>query len=198
ATFIVLVSALGADPRAANRYLRSKGIAEQIVGDSGLAAAIIRAPILLGPGMAAARAVLDAASQRAVTLLGGGRHVIRPLDVDDLSGAILRCCESRRSGVSTYELVGPEPTAYRDVITRTATRLGHAVSVRSFPIWLAKLGAAVNRLRGRGGMTPTIIDVITASESVDANADAELGVTLTPLSTTLEKLLQPEPSCAPS
>src|SRR5262249_22282706 len=34
ATFIVLVSALGADPRAANRYLRSKGIAEQIVGDS--------------------------------------------------------------------------------------------------------------------------------------------------------------------
>jgi NADH dehydrogenase len=196
--FIVLVSALGADSHAANRYLRSKGIAEQIVSDSGLAAAIIRTPILLGPGMAATRAVMHAASQRAVTLLGGGRHVIRPLDVDDLSRAILRCCENSRAGVSTYELVGPEPAAYRDVITRTAAMLGHAVSIRSMPIWLAKLGAAVNGWTRRRGMTPTIIDVITASESVRANADAELGVMLTPLSTTLENLLRSERLCVPS
>jgi NADH dehydrogenase len=196
--FIVLVSALGADSGAANRYLRSKGIAEEVVNHSGLGAAIIRTPILLGPGMAATRAVMHAASQRAVTLLGGGRHVIRPLDVDDLSRAILRCCEVPRGDVSTYELVGPEPTAYRDVIARTAAMLGHAVSIRSMPIWLAKLGAAANGWTGRGGMTPTIIDVITASEAVHANADAELGVTLTPLSTTLEKLLQSERSCAPS
>jgi hypothetical protein len=38
-------------------------------------------------------------------------------------------------------------------------------------------------------MTPTIIDVITASEVVHENADAALGVHLTPLSATLEKLL---------
>jgi uncharacterized protein YbjT (DUF2867 family) len=195
---LVLVSALGADPRAANRYLRSKGNAEQIVSESGLAAAIIRTPILLGPGMAGARAIIHAASQRAVTLLDGGRHVIRPLDVDDLSRAILRCCEKPRGGVSTYELVGPEPTAYREVIARTAAMLGHAVSVRSMPIWLAKLGAAINGWTRRGGMTPTVIDVITATEAVRANADVALGVTLTPLSTTLEKLLRSESPCVPS
>ena len=38
-------------------------------------------------------------------------------------------------------------------------------------------------------MTPTVIEVITSNEAVHANADAELGVTLTPLSATLEKLL---------
>ena len=38
-------------------------------------------------------------------------------------------------------------------------------------------------------MTPTVIDVITSSEVVRENADAELGVLLTPLSATLEKLL---------
>ena len=196
--FVLLVSALGADPRAANRYRRSKGMAEQIVSGSGLAAAIIRTPILLGPGMAATRAVVHAASRRAVTLLGGGRHVIRPLDVDDLSRAILRCCENPRGGVSTYELVGPEPTAYREVITRTAAMLGRDVSIRSMPIWLAKLGAAASGWTRRGGMTPTIIDVITASETVRANADGELGVTLTPLSTTLENLLRSERLCVPS
>jgi NADH dehydrogenase len=196
--FIVLVSALGADPHAANRYLRSKGIAEQIVGDSGRAAAIIRTPILLGPGMAATRAIMHAASQRVVTLLGGGRHVIRPLDVDDLSRAILRCCENPRGGVSTYELVGPEPIAYRTLITRMAAMLGHDVAIRSMPIGLAKLGAAVNGWIRRGGMTPTIIDIITASEAVHANADGALGVTLTPLSTTLEHLLRSEQLCVPS
>ena len=60
---IVLVSVLGADPDSANRYLRSKGRAERIVADSGLSAAIIRTPILLGPGTAGARAVVHAASQ---------------------------------------------------------------------------------------------------------------------------------------
>jgi hypothetical protein len=55
-------------------------------------------------------------------------------------------------------------------------------------VWLAKLGAAIAGWRRRG-MTPTVIEVITSNEAVPKNADAELGVTLTPLSATLEKLL---------
>jgi uncharacterized protein YbjT (DUF2867 family) len=198
---LVLVSALGADPGSTNPYLRSKGQAERIVADSGLAATIIRTPILLGPGMAAARAVIQAASRRSVALLGGGRHAIRPLDVDDLSRAILRCCDTAPTDrVTTYELVGPESTTYRDVIARTAALLGHEVSVRSMPIRLAKLGAALAGWKRRGGMTPSVIDVITSSEVVRANADVALGVTLTPLSATLGKLLaaEPEGTCARS
>jgi NADH dehydrogenase len=198
---LVLVSALGADLRSANPYLRSKGQAERIVADSGVAATIIRTPILLGPGMAGAGAIVHAASQRRVVLLGGGRHSIRPLDVDDLSRAILRCCDTpHTSGVTIHELVGPESTTYRDVIARTATLLGCKISVRSMPIWLAKLGAAVVGWKRRGGMTPSVIDVITSSEAVRVNADLALGVTLTPLSTTLRKLLpsEPEGTCAQS
>jgi NADH dehydrogenase len=193
---LVLVSVLGADPASTNRYLRSKGRAEQIVAESGLSAAIIRTPILLGPGMAAARAIVGAASQRKVTLLGGGRHSIRPLDVDDLSRAILRCCERAGAGTAIYELVGPEPAAYRDVIARTAALLGHDVSIRSVPVWLARLGAAVAGWTRRGGMTPTVIDVITSNEDVHENADVALGVTLTPLATTIEKLLTAETKVA--
>jgi NADH dehydrogenase len=189
---LVLVSALGADPTSPNRYWRSKGRAERIVFESGLSGAIIRTGILLGPGMAGALAVVHAASQPAVTLLGGGRHSIRPLDVDDLSRAILRCCERSVPGVAVYELVGPEPAAYRDVVERTAALMDRHVSIRSMPVWLARLGAALSGWRRQGGMTPTVIDVITSSEVVHENADAELGVLLTPLSATLEKLLPPQ------
>ena len=185
---IVLVSVLGADPTSPNRYLRSKGRAERIVSESGLSGAIIRTGILLGPGMTGARAIVHAASQPAVTLLGGGRHSIRPLDADDLSRAILRCCESSGPGVTVYELVGPEPAAYRDVVAMMAALMDRHVSIRSIPVRLARLGAAL-RWRRQGGMTPTVIDVITSSEVVHENADAELGVILTPLSATLEKLL---------
>jgi NADH dehydrogenase len=186
---IVLVSVLGADATSTNRYLSSKGRAERIVCESGLSATIIRTPILLGPGMAGTRAIVAAASQRRITLLGGGRHSIRPLDVDDLSRAIRRSCERPDAGVAVYELVGPEATAYRDVIARTAAALGHRVSIRSMPLWLAKLAAAVAGWTRRGGMTPAVIDVITSSEAVHENADVALGVTLTPLSTTIEKIL---------
>jgi NADH dehydrogenase len=186
---LVLVSALGADPDSPNRYLSSKGMAERIVVESGVPAAIIRTPILLGPGTAGARAVVQAASQRTVTLLGGGHHSIRPLDVDDLSLAILRCCRAAPAGAGTYELVGPETVTYRDVIARTATLMGREVSVRSMPVWLARLGAAIAGWKRRGGMTPTVIDVITSDEAVHENADVELGITLSPLSATLEKLL---------
>jgi uncharacterized protein YbjT (DUF2867 family) len=189
---MVLVSVLGADSTSTNRYWSSKGHAERIVAESGLSAAIIRTPILLGPAMAGARAVVQAAARPTVTLLGGGRHSIRPLDVDDLSRAILRCCETSGAGAAVYELVGPEAMAYRDVIARMAALMGHEVSVRSMPVRLAKLGAAIAGWKRQGGMTPTVIDVITSDEAVHENADAKLGVILTPLSATLEKLLRSE------
>ena len=59
----------------------------------------------------------------------------------------------------------------------------------ALPVWSAKLGAMLMGLFKRGGITPSVIDVITASESVTHNADTELGVALTPLSTTLQKLV---------
>jgi len=78
------------------------------------------------------------------------------------------------------------------VIARTAALMGHKVSIRSLPVGLARLGATVAGWTRHGGMTPAVIDVITSDETVQANADVELGVTLTPLSATLEKLLRSE------
>jgi len=61
--------------------------------------------------------------------------------------------------------------------------------VAAIPVWTAKLGSTLAGWTRRGGMTPTVIDVITADEVVRTNADADLGVNLTPLLATLTKLL---------
>ena len=186
---IVFTSSLGADETSRNRYYRSKGLAEQLIARSGLPATIIRTSILLGVGTAGAASLVAVARSGSARVLGGGHHALRPLDVDDLATAILNCCRTPAGGVTIHELAGPESVTHRDLIIETGRRLGQPVSVGAVPIWAAKLGAAIAGRFRRGGMTPTVIDVITADEVIRENADAALGVSLTPLSETLEKLL---------
>ena len=190
---VVFVSSLGADPRSSNGYFRSKGEAERIVADSGLDATIIRTPLLLGPGTAGGRALRAAASGPSARVLGGGAHRLRPLDVDDLCRAILGCCEQPPAGVRTCELVGPTTLTHRELIERAARCLGRELVFRSTPVWLARLGAGLAGLVRTGGLTPAVVDVITADETVERNTDGEFGIRLTPLSDTLAKLCQAAP-----
>ena len=190
---VVFVSSLGADPRSRNGYFRSKGEAERLVAESGLDATIIRTPLLLGPGTAGGRALVAAASGPAARVLGGGAHRLRPLDVDDLCRAVLGCCERPAAGVRICDLVGPETLTHRELIERAAGCLGREARVRSTPVWLARLAARVAGLARKGGLTSAVIDVITSDETVDRNAAAELGVSLTPLSDTLARLCRAAP-----
>ncbi len=189
ARHVVFISSLGANPSSANGYFRSKGEAERVVSESGIAATIIRTPLLLGPATAGGRALVRTASQRSVKILGGGAHVLRPLDVDDLCRAILGCCRRQSTGVTVHDLVGPTALTYRELLRRTATLLGHDLSVGATPVWLAKTGATLAGLFRTGGMTSAVIDVITSDEAVDHNADGDLGIGLTPLPDTLTKLV---------
>jgi hypothetical protein len=114
---------------------------------------------------------------------------MRPLDLDDLSLAILHVCSTPSEGAIIHELFGPETVRYRDLVARAADMMGQELIIGTMPVWMAKVSAAItHRVRG-GGISPTVIDVITADEDVRTNAAAELGVGLTPLSTTLEKIL---------
>ena len=186
---IVFISSLGADPTSANGYFRSKGAAERVVADSGIDATIIRTPLLLGPDTAGGRALVGVASRHSARVLGGGAHTLRPLDVDDLCRAIAGCCRQPPTGVTVHDLVGPTALTYRELLERTAGLLDHDLSIGSTPLWLARLGAALASTVRTGGMTSTVIDVITSDEAVDHNADGDLEVSLTPLSDTLAKLV---------
>jgi uncharacterized protein YbjT (DUF2867 family) len=188
ARHFIFTSVVGADAQSANAYFRSKGQAEAIVRNSGIAASIIRTPLLLGKDTTGGQAIVSAASRAKPRILGGGNYTLQPLDVDDLSKAILHCCSNPTAGVDLHELAGPEALSYRELITRTASLMGRTVTPASLPLWLAKLGAFISsRLRG-GGITPTVIDVITTDELITLNADIALGISLTPLHNTLRKL----------
>jgi len=185
----VFISVIGADYHSKNKYFQSKGQAEALVAASGMSVSILRTPILLGPGTAGANSVVWATNQSKAKLLGGGKNTMNPLDVDDLSAAILNCCHKQLHGINYYELLGPESILYRDLIKRVAAAQGKNITIGTFPVWVAKLlGSVTSKIR-RGGITPTVVDVITLDEKFEKNAAAELGISLTPLDATIEKML---------
>ena len=190
---VIFISALGAASDSANAYLCSKGEAEDLVRASGLSATILRTPMLLGPGSAAAESLLRSASKGQAWVLGGGRQMLRPLDLDDLSQAILAAAKHPPEGASTLELTGPKPIAQEELIRLMASMQGRSVQVRSIPVWLARSSATVLHALTGSGVSPTVIEVITAEEQVAENGDAALGIELTPLETTLGKLIGNEP-----
>ncbi len=190
---IVLVSAVGADPGSKNRYFRTKGEAEDSVRSSGLAYTILRAPLVLGPGTEGARALLRNATRRSAWLLGGGKHLQQPLDVEDLALACLRTAtQTELARNRTLDLAGPERLLDRELTERAAQLLERSVRIRSIPLspvrWLL---AARTRLLGPG-LSPDAIEVLVTDTRVDAQAAAkELGLSFTPLEQTLRRSLQP-------
>lgn len=187
---IIFISVIGADINSENAYFRSKAEAERLVEESGLSSTIIRTPILLGPGAAGAAAIKWASSSPKPKLLGGGRYTMRPLDIDDLCVAIVNSCQTRLHGCTTHELVGPQAIQYCDLIKMAASMQGREVDISSFPIGLAKFAASVKGIFSKGGMSPTVIDVITMNEHAEKNAAVALGVELTPLEKTLKKFIK--------
>ena len=185
---IIFISVVGASPESRNAYFRSKGVAEELVLSSGLGARILRTPILFGPNAAGSQAIIGMISSGQAKLLGGGHYQMRPLDIDDLSEALTILCSTSIQDQVTYDLVGPESAPYRDIIEMTAQVMGKTIAFGNVPILLAKFGAAITSIIKGGGITPTVIDVITQDEIVKTNADSALGITLTPMKQTLEKM----------
>ena len=185
---IIFISVVGASPESRNAYFRSKGVAEGLVLSSGLGARILRTPILFGPNAAGSQAIIGMISSGQAKLLGGGHYQMRPLDIDDLSEALTILCSTSIQDQVTYELVGPESAPYRDIIEMTAQVMGKTIAFGNVPILLAKFGAAITSILKGGGITPTVIDVITQDEIVKTNADSALGITLTPMKQTLKKM----------
>jgi len=186
---LVLVSVIGASAGSRNRYFRTKAEAERAFADTGIPSTILRTPILLGPGAAGAAALSRMVRTGTARLLGGGTYTMRPLDTDDLDAALVAICRAPPAGTRTLELVGPEPVTYRALVERAARCAGAEVTLGTLPIGLAKVGAWLGSAFKGGGVSPTVVDVITRDEVVQENAAAELGLELTPLDETLSKIL---------
>jgi uncharacterized protein YbjT (DUF2867 family) len=117
-------------------------VAEEQIRESGLKWTILRPTMIYGaPG--------DRNLSRLLALLprvpvlpvpGGGRHLQQPVHVADVAGAVLSAVERPESAGTTYDIAGPEPFSFAELLRLAARTVGSRT--RFVPVPLSPLVAA--------------------------------------------------------
>jgi uncharacterized protein YbjT (DUF2867 family) len=190
----VNLSILGADPASRNRCLASRGHAEEILLSCGVSTAVIRVPMVIGPGDPASRSLRAQARARLLPLVGGGRTRHQPIDSRDVLAAVWAASERPELGDQILELGGPEGLSHRDLVDRAARLYGTRPFVLPLPVTAVRAAVALlERLSADPPLTTTMLEILQHDDCVDATQACEqLGIELTPLGDTLETWVGPE------
>ena len=139
---LVHVSGVGADPRALNPYIASKGRGEAAVREASPAAVILRPSVIFGPEDdflnrfgALARAL------PALPLFGGGATKLQPVFVGDVALAARAVIGDAGAAGRTYELGGPEILTLREIAALTLRIVERRRALVPLPFALARLVA---------------------------------------------------------
>jgi NADH dehydrogenase len=121
----VQMSALGARPGARARYHRTKWDAEEAVRASGLDWTIFRPSIIFGRGDEFV-SVLGRMIKRlpVVPVLGDGRYRLQPIPVEQVAEAFAGTLRTPATVRQTYEVAGPVPCTFVDLLDEIARALG--------------------------------------------------------------------------
>lgn len=184
---LVFVSAVFADPRSKNPYWQSKGVAEKLVRESGLAYTILRCPLLLGCRSAGVQALVREVNGGFVPLPDGGTHLEQPLDARDLAdGALHAAAVVGCARDAVLDVVGPESLSLRALILRGARGRPTQPRIVAVPTAIVKAALALRTLLLGPGFSPEVIEVMMTDTRIDPEPAAKaLGVPLRPLDETL-------------
>lgn len=136
-TRFIYLSALGAEADHPDPFLGSKGQAERLVRDSGLAYTILRPSLMFGPEdhfLTRLAALLR--PNGTLPLIRAGLHPLRPVAVETVSQGAVRALKEPKSMGQTYEICGPERLSIEELAGAAGRLRGlERVRVRAVPRW---------------------------------------------------------------
>ncbi len=191
---IVHTSIHGADPASRNGCLASRGRTDQILLSSPVPAVILRVPMVLGPGDAAAEALRQQATSGRARLVRGGAALQQPIAAADVVAALLAATRPGVAGDTVLELAGPESLTHRALVERTAHVLGREVTFASIPMVAARAFAwLAETLSADPPLTLDMLEVLEQDDAVDPRpVQQALGIELTPLDAALQDAFDEE------
>jgi uncharacterized protein YbjT (DUF2867 family) len=136
---IVHLSAIGASPDSPYPFLRSKGEGEASVESSPIPHVVLRPSILFGPGDDFFPRLRFSLRFPVVPLPDGGRARFQPLHVEDLALAVRSALQG--SVVGVYEVGGPVPVSYREMLGEAMRAYGIRRPTMPLPVPLMKPAA---------------------------------------------------------
>jgi uncharacterized protein YbjT (DUF2867 family) len=138
----VFVSTTAVTTRLAARSKRVRLDAERRIRESGLKWTIVRPTMIYGaPGDRNLSRLLAALARVPVLPVpGGGRHLQQPVHVADVADAVLSAVAEPATAGAIYDLAGPEPLPFAELLRISASAVGSRT--RFVPVPLAPLVAA--------------------------------------------------------
>ncbi|OQM76327.1 complex I NDUFA9 subunit family protein [Manganibacter manganicus] len=138
------VSALGADPRSASAYARSKALGEKAVLETIADAVIHRPSINFGPEDEFFNRFASMARLSPVLpLIGGGHTRFQPVYVDDVAEAVARAVDGEVEGGRIYELGGPQVLTFKQCMQELLAVIDRKRVLMPVPWWLAGIQASI-------------------------------------------------------
>lgn len=178
-TRFVHMSQNGASSSSPYAFLRSKGIAQDIVTSSPLEWTVIKPSVIFGPAdeFVNVLARLSLLSPLIFPLPGGGKAGFQPIAVSDVASAIASVLEKKSSVRQSYAIGGPEPLSLREM----SERILAAVELRRIlvPVPVAVLRplvALLQRVLPNPPVTSSLLDLLAVDNTVSENAIEDLGI----------------------
>ncbi|MCX7570592.1 complex I NDUFA9 subunit family protein [Tumebacillus sp. DT12] len=136
----VHMSALGARPDAVSMYHKTKWEAEEYVRNSGLNWTVFRPSVIFGPGDEFVNMLADVLRKTPVfPIFGSGRYSLQPVARENVAAGFVKALELPETIGRAYEVGGPEPIPYRQMLQRIARAIGKkGVVTVPVPVFLVK------------------------------------------------------------
>jgi nucleoside-diphosphate-sugar epimerase len=168
-----------------NAYERSKAAAEQVAlefSSRGLPVVVCRPGFVYGPGDRHVLGLFRAIRRGRFFFIDSGRHTCHPTFISDVASGMLLCLRHGRDG-AIYNIVGPCPVTFQELVRTIAGALGVETPRLSLPRWSAMLAATgLELLEWASGRKPPLSRTGVAFFSEDRSyswlrAHNELGYT---------------------
>ncbi len=125
---IVHVSVTNASEHSPLPYFRGKGVVEQAIMSSGLSYAILRPPLIFGPGDILVNNIAWFLRRFPLfTIMGDGRYRLQCVFVEDLAEVAIASA-SRKDRV-TSDVVGPEIYSFEEFVRCIAAKIGSGARI---------------------------------------------------------------------
>jgi NADH dehydrogenase len=169
---LVHMSQNGADSRSPHAFLRSKGIAQDLVQESSLSWTILRPSVIFGPEdeFVNVLARLVRLSPVIFPLPGGGTARFQPIAVADVARAIAKCLEDGTTVRRSFTIGGAVPLTLRQMTERILIAMGASRSLVGVPVAaLRPIVALAQRVLPNPPVTTSLLDLLDADNTTEPN-----------------------------
>lgn len=123
--------------------LESELLAMSAHREYGLPVSVVRPGLVYGPGDLHLLGFFSSIKKGLPCLIDGGRALIHPIHIDDMTDAFLLSAERQEAIGRTYNIAGDAPVSFKTLSTAIAHALGRELPKGDIPLPLANLASDI-------------------------------------------------------